>query len=36
MGSDWMIKTFDRARWDDIFGAGTSVAEQKILDASVG
>jgi len=28
-----MIKTFDRARWDDIFGAGTSVAEQKILDA---
>jgi hypothetical protein len=33
MGSGWMIKTFDRARWDDIFGAGTSVAEQKILDA---
>jgi hypothetical protein len=33
MGSGWMIKTFERARWDEIFGAGTSVAEQKILDA---
>src|SRR5215470_2824127 len=33
MGSGWMIKTFERARWDDIFGAGTPVAEQKILDA---
>jgi len=33
MGSGWMINTFERARWDDIFGAGTPVAEQKILDA---
>ena len=33
MGSGWMIKTFERARWDEIFGAGTSVAVQKILDA---
>jgi hypothetical protein len=33
MGSGWMINTFERARWDDIFGAGTPVSEQKILDA---
>lgn len=33
MGSGWMIKTFDRARWDGIFGNGSADAEQKIIDA---
>jgi len=33
MGSGWIIQTFERARWDDIFGARTSIAQQKILDA---
>ena len=33
MGSGWYIKTFDRRRWDDIFGGGMPGAEQKILDA---
>jgi hypothetical protein len=33
MGSGWMIKTFDRARWDRLFGGGDPDAEQKIVDA---
>jgi hypothetical protein len=33
MGSGWMIKTFDRAKWDILFGSGKPDAEQKLLDA---
>jgi len=32
----WYIKSFDRARWDAIFGSGTPLAEQKIRDALLG
>jgi hypothetical protein len=32
MGSGWMIKTFDRAKWDMLFGSGSPEAEQKIVD----
>jgi hypothetical protein len=33
MASGWIIKTFDRARWDAIFGGNTPVTERKVLDA---
>jgi hypothetical protein len=33
MGSGWVIQSFDRARWDDLFGGGLPGAEQKLLDA---
>lgn len=33
MASGWTIKTFDRARWDLVFGGGSAEAEQKMLDA---
>jgi hypothetical protein len=33
MGSGWMIKTFDRTKWDLLFGGGSPEAEQKIVDA---
>ena len=32
MGSGWTIMSFDRSRWDAIFGGGFPGAEQKILD----
>lgn len=33
MGVGWWMRTFDRRRWDAIFGGGARGAEQKILDA---
>jgi len=36
MGSGWWMHTFDRAKWDAIFGGGWSEAEQKIVDAQLG
>jgi hypothetical protein len=36
MGSGWWIKTFDRAKWDAIFGSRRTEAEQKIVDAQLG
>jgi len=36
MGAGWWMKTFDRTRWDAIFGGGLPGAEQKILDALLG
>jgi hypothetical protein len=36
MGSGWWIKTFDRAKWDAIFGGGWPEAEQRIVDAQLG
>jgi hypothetical protein len=33
MGYGWELKTFDRVRWDAIFGSGLPGAEQKIQDA---
>lgn len=36
MGAGWWMHTFDRAKWDAIFGGGWSEAEQKIVDAQLG
>lgn len=36
MGAGWWIHTFDRAKWDAIFGSGRPEAEQKIVDAQLG
>jgi len=33
MASGWIIKTFDRARWDAIFGGDTPTTELMVLDA---
>jgi hypothetical protein len=33
MGSGWVFKSFDRSRWDAIFGSGVPDGEQKIVDA---
>ncbi|HWB46499.1 MAG TPA: hypothetical protein VG900_13735 [Hyphomicrobiaceae bacterium] len=33
MGSGWMIKTFDRAKWDSLFGSGDPAFEQRLLDS---
>src|SRR5262245_38788506 len=33
LGSGWVIQSFDRERWDDLFGGGLPGAEQKLLDA---
>lgn len=33
MGSGWVFKSFDRARWDAIFGSGDPEGAQKIADA---
>ena len=36
MGAGWWMTTFDRAKWDVIFGGGWPEAEQKIVDAQLG
>jgi hypothetical protein len=36
MGSGWWMHTFDRTKWDAIFGSGKVEAEQKIVDAQLG
>src|SRR5262245_53995635 len=36
MGYGWHLKTFDRERWDAIFGSGTPLVEQKIRYALLG
>lgn len=33
MSRHWVLKSFDRARWDEIFGGGMPGSEQMILDA---
>jgi len=33
MASGWIIRTFDRARWDAIFGGNTPATELMVLDA---
>jgi hypothetical protein len=33
MANGWIIKTFDRTRWDAIFGGNAPATEQKVLDA---
>jgi hypothetical protein len=35
MGSGWWMHTFDRAKWDAIFGSRRTEAEQKIVDAQL-
>jgi len=32
LGSGWWIKSFDRTRWDDLFGGGLPGGEQRLLD----
>jgi hypothetical protein len=36
MGSGWWMHTFDRAKWDAIFGGGWPETEQRIVDAQLG
>jgi hypothetical protein len=36
MGIGWVLKSFDRARWDATFGSGAPGVEQKIVDAMLG
>jgi hypothetical protein len=36
MGSGWWMRTFDRAKWDAIFGSRRTEAEQHIVDAQLG
>src|SRR5262245_18886341 len=36
MGYGWYLETFDRGRWDAMFGSGTPLVEKKIRDALLG